>query len=226
METNGFFASLRQELTNTQDLRFKFAMQKLIFIISLFGLGSISLKFDSLSLIKYLIYFIPFIAFMFDLYIIGENFGIRRIGNYLKFNENVSKDERKWEFLLNLPNNRNRDSFAIHGNLYSTFISIIVSSILIFFIMENNSDLFLDTIWFKSIWLGVVLVLSGLLLFKYPRKLNRNLLDFKMSVIKYSDTWDLFIDEEKKLLSSELDIKEIEKKVNELYDKDNPKTST
>jgi len=220
METNEFFKALRQELINTQDLRFKFAMQKLVYLISLFGLSSVSLILESLDIIKYLIYFIPFIAYVFDLYIIGENFGIRRIGNYLKYNENVSNDERRWEFLINMPKGGNRDIFAIYGNSYSTSLSIIISSCLILFVMDTNSDVFLNSIWFKYIWLGTVLVAFYLLRFRYIRKLEKRLLCFNISINKYSSSWDLIMKDEKDILSSGKHLKEIEKEISKLYSKD------
>ncbi len=39
MTNNEFITSLRQELAQTQNIRFKFAVQKLIFIISLIGIS-------------------------------------------------------------------------------------------------------------------------------------------------------------------------------------------
>ncbi len=218
MNENNFFSSLRKELNETQNIRFKFAIQKLIFIISLMGLSGISMEIKNIEYFKFLIYFVPFVSIMFDLYIIGENFGIRRIGNYLKYNEKVLKEERFWEFLLNIPKNKSRDFFSVQGNTFSTFIAIVLSIFFVFITIDKSSELFLDSIGFKIIWTIVVITISSVLWFWYPKILKRRLLKFKRSVNKYKTTWEEILIKEKDILSNGKNLKEIENEINALYD--------
>lgn len=217
MNENDFFTSLRKELNETQNIRFKFAIQKLIFIISLMGLSGISMEIKDIESFKFLIYFVPFVSIMFDLYIIGENFGIRRIGNFLKYNVNVSKEERFWEFLLNIPKNKSRDFFSVQGNTFSTFIAIVLSIFFVLIAIENNSGLFLDSVGFKIVWIIIVITISCILWFWYPKILTRRLLKFKRSVNKYNTTWVEILIKEKDILSSGKDLKEMENEINALY---------
>lgn len=218
MNENDFFSSLRKELNETQNIRFKFAIQKLIFIIGLLGLSGISLEIKNIENLKFLIYFVPFVSIMFDLYIIGENFGIRRIGNFLKYNEDVLKEERFWEFLLNIPKNKSRDFFSVQGNTFSTLIAIVLSIFFVLITIESNSGLFWDSIGFKIIWIIIVIAISCILWFWYPKILKRRLLKFKISVNKYKTSWEEILIKEKDILANGKNLKDIENEINSLYD--------
>ena len=203
IDNNDFLLSLRQELINTQNLRFKFTFQKLIFIISLLGVGSISSGLTGMTGLKNLIYFVPFASFMFDFYIIGENFGIRRIGTYLKFSDKISNQEKYWEYLLNIPKNVNRDLFAIHGNVYSTIISILLSTFMILVTIEEKTG---DIIWNLSTlniaWIILVVIASLTSWIIYPIIMNNRLLRFKISLNKNYSDWETKIEDERSKLSN------------------------
>lgn len=241
MENNDFLNSLRQEIINTQNHRFKFAIQKLIFITGLLGVGSIAKEISGETDFKYLIYFVPFVSFMFDIYILGENFGIRRIGNYLKFANNVSKDEKYWEYILNIPKNANRDIFAVQGNFFSTFISIILSFFLI--IIGANSDgdignlksIIANIDKLDKIWMIIVVAVSLIFWFVYPIILDNRLLKYKVYLVKHHADWKAKLSSEKKELKQGKitrlrEIKSLKNNILEIYydkpdDKSTPSTA-
>lgn len=223
MDNNDFFPSLRQELINTQNLRFKFTFQKLIFIISLLGIGSISNGLNGITGLKNLIYFVPFASFMFDFYIIGENFGIRRIGTYLKFSDKISSQEKYWEYLLNIPKNVNRDLFAIHGNVYSTIISILLSTFMILVTIEEKTEVITWNLSTLNIaWLILVAFASLTSWIIYPIIMNNRLLRFKISLNKNYSDWEDKIKDEKIKLSNfngkkREDFKQLKNEILQIY---------
>jgi hypothetical protein len=94
-----FLGDLRKELISTQDSRLKLTLQKLAFITGLFAVGGI-FSFDDPKLNPFLL--TPIFAIIYDMFIEGENFGIRRIGNFLKLINKVPPTERIWETVLNM----------------------------------------------------------------------------------------------------------------------------
>ena len=213
MDKADFFTSLRQELIKTQEIRFKLSFQKLIFIISLLGIGSFSIGDGETKNLKYLVYFVPFVAYMFDLYVIGENFGIRRIGNYIKFARNSSQDEKYWEFLLNMPQNINRDRFAIHGNIYSTFISIALAAFLVFFLHDSTKE----GLTIKIIWSSLVIMFAIIVWVIYPKMQKSRLTLFKKSMSIFDENWEGIIKNELKVLGTESDPEKLDKLILALY---------
>ena len=114
-----FLDQLRVEITEEKKKRTDFVKAKITFIVSLLGIGSISFN-ESLQT-KFLFYILPLIGFFFDLYIWGENFGIKRAGRFIKKSPEVSSEEKIWE-----------TSIQLHRDRYS-YIAGVVSSILILF---------------------------------------------------------------------------------------------
>lgn len=93
-----FIAHLRDEKIRAQQMRADYTMRKLAFVTALLGLGSINLGgagAPGLDLTP-LLFLVPWVSIAFDLYIMGEDFGIKRIGQFLR---GISKDpvELQWE---------------------------------------------------------------------------------------------------------------------------------
>ena len=90
-----FVPHLRAEKLQTLDTRAKYALQKLAFVTGLLGLGSLNLTVGRID-VSTLLFLAPWVAIAFDLYILGEDYSVKRIGAFLKA---ASPDaaERHWE---------------------------------------------------------------------------------------------------------------------------------
>ena len=75
-----FVEQLYKEKEIHKEHRHNLLIKKLIFVTSLFGIGSIGLKFTDLII---LLFFIPYVAVCFDIYIFSEDFKVKRIGYYI-----------------------------------------------------------------------------------------------------------------------------------------------
>jgi len=183
----------------------------------LIGIGSVPLG-NKLVDLKFLIYFVPFVTFMFDLYIIGENFGIRRIGIFLKFAKENSQEERFWEFLLNIPKNKSRDLFAVHANIYSTIVAIVLSFFLLLFNIDLASGLIIPNFTIINIiWIVLVLIFCTISWVVYPRIQSIRLLKFMESITKYNTSWNDIIEQKKTLLLDNRKLKITKKNIEQLY---------
>jgi hypothetical protein len=95
-----FNDKLRDEIYLGQKRRHDFIIRKLTFCTSLLGLGSmrIVIKYDESIYFTPLLFLVPIIAIAFDLYIISEDYGIKRAGEFIsRQNRNISKSESDWE---------------------------------------------------------------------------------------------------------------------------------
>jgi len=119
MRDNGdFLKDLRAEIMATQGRRFEFIRQKFLFVVGLLGVGSISIsdQFDTL----WVLYLAPLVAFSFDLYVYGEDFGVKRAGAFMRRESTeVPQNERDWEEFVN----RNRDPLT---KMAGTLLSLLV----------------------------------------------------------------------------------------------------
>ncbi len=158
-----FIGDLRQELMSTQSARLKLTLQKLIFITGLLAVGGTmpSPKPEMNPLLL-----APLVAIIFDLFIEGENFGIRRIGIFLKLISAVPKTESIWETVLNMrrpnktklgkyfPKYLHRDIFAHWANPIAT---LTVYTITIIYILHNRADLKIFAYWYIPIIIILIL---------------------------------------------------------------------
>ena len=110
--------SLRTEILATQERRAEYVRRKFVFVIGLLGIGSVSIGSDVKTL--NLLYLAPIVSFAFDLYIVGEDFNIKRAGGFLKSDKSQASDsEKEWEQFAR----ENRDPFSrIAGPLLSVII--------------------------------------------------------------------------------------------------------
>lgn len=103
-ECEDFLRHLHDEKLKTQAARTTYVTQKLAYATGLLALGSVEVGSVDLSPLLYLV---PFLAIAFDLYILGEDYSVKRIGAFLRGNSTVAS-EKRWEDWVS----RNRDHFA------------------------------------------------------------------------------------------------------------------
>lgn len=131
-----FLSDLRKEIMATQDARLKLTLQKLLFITGLLGIGSSLATNNSVKDSANPVLLAPLIAYIYDFFIEGENFGIRRIGTFIKNLNLAPKSERVWEEILNEKKEgffifpsiyKHRDIFASIANPFATLITCAIS---------------------------------------------------------------------------------------------------
>jgi hypothetical protein len=96
---DSFLSDLRQEIFQAQKRRGQILTLKLSFISGFFGIGSFDKIANSGLEINanYVFYIIPFIALIFDLYLMGEDYGIKRAGQFIKESAETPRVEKEWE---------------------------------------------------------------------------------------------------------------------------------
>jgi len=130
-KSNSFLIDLRSEIRMLQESRSKYIRQKFIFVISLLGLGSVSIANIKTST---LLFIVPLISLAFDLYIIGEDFGIKRAGGFLKSKDSDSpENEKKWEKYVK----ENRDPFSFSAKPLLSALVLFVSSAFLYSSYKN-----------------------------------------------------------------------------------------
>lgn len=122
---------LREEIVASQERRSHLVAQKFTFVIGAFGLGTLTT--DAVKTWS-LLFLAPIIALAFDLYTVGENFGIRRIGAFLGSElSSATVEEKRWEAFVA----RHRDPFSAFGGPFLSVIVLVASMILLF---ENHGQ--------------------------------------------------------------------------------------
>ncbi|SRR5260370_25950819 len=160
-----FLKALNDEKLQAQQRRAEFNKLKFTFIVSLFAIGSVEFKNIDLALVLYIV---PFISICFDLYILGEDYGIKRMGGFVR-QHLPSEMEAQWEEWIG----RRRDPFATFAvPLLSLLVLVACAAVL--WQKGANRIVF-------AIWLIVNLVAVGFL-FKYSQVLRGRLL--KDTIIK------------------------------------------
>lgn len=98
-ETSHFTNRLRDEIETGQSRRHDFHMKKLAFTTGLLGLGSLGSPVSGERIdVTSLLWLLPVVAFAFDLYIVSEDYGVKRAGAFLgKVASRTSEAERVWE---------------------------------------------------------------------------------------------------------------------------------
>jgi hypothetical protein len=127
----GFVSLLREELLQIKQQSFERTKQKTLLVISLLGLGSLSIK-DSFILHFYsLLYLVPIVCFCYDVLYLGDKFAARRIGSFMR---QYGKDEmsKAWETFVALPSIRGPWWMYWFGEVGIT-ITAVISSLLILF---------------------------------------------------------------------------------------------
>ena len=122
MRTNGeFLSQLRDEIADGQQRRAAYIKIKLSFIVGLLGVGAFSLGGPVKT--SPILYLVPLVAFIFDLYILGEDFGIKRAGIFIGTSNKAPEEERIWENNLSYA----RDKLSFLAGPISTFASVVAA---------------------------------------------------------------------------------------------------
>jgi len=113
MRDNGdFIQDLRREIESTQARRHKYVLAKLAFVTGLLGfvtgLLGVGLAGKDSTATGQLLYLVPLVTFVFDLYILGEDFSVKRAGRFIRESAGSPDEERTWERAVT----RTRDWFS------------------------------------------------------------------------------------------------------------------
>lgn len=153
-QSTNFLNKLDEEKLKHKEHRHEFVKQKLIFIIGLFSIGS--LNTGSQIDFTVLLYFIPFVALAYDVFIFSEDFKVKRIGVYIRSESAYSAtDEAAWEKWLN-KKPEHREQMSIFASIGLTLITM-ASSSYILCPRNQSGNLYLFNWWFAaSLVLGLV----------------------------------------------------------------------
>ena len=148
-------AKLRAEIQGAKGYRHEFVLKKFAFGAALLGLGSISAKLPNGTQLDFLplAYLVPLIAVAFDLYIVVEDFRIKRAGEFIRVSPTVTEaSDQAWEhFAHTNPNHASSIAFAV-----VTVIYLAASGLILWQAAQDPSTL--------AIWASTVIVLEGLIL--------------------------------------------------------------
>lgn len=161
-----FLKHLRSEKLKAQEWRTTYTFKKLAYATALLGLGSLDINIGPITAVGkvnlgLLLYLAPLVALAFDLYILGEDYSVKRFGTFLGQN---SRDglERNWEKWVS----EHRDPFAPFAMPALTTLVLIGASIVIWIEGSAEGSIF----W---AWLVLTASLTWVLYTVYRRLLSR-----------------------------------------------------
>ena len=144
-----FLGSLYDEKLKHKEYRNTFVIHKLLFTIGLFGLGSTSVSNSNLNL-GFLLYFVPFVALAYDVYIFAEDYKVKRVGVFVRYGCSAKcEDEKHWEQWVE----KNREPLAAFASLVLTLIAFVASAFIIFYSRA------MDPRFFK-VWLAAAIAIT------------------------------------------------------------------
>lgn len=121
MRDNGdFIQDLRREIESTQARRHRYVLAKLAFVTGLLGVG---LAGKDSAATGQLLYLVPLVTFVFDLYILGEDFSIKRAGRFIRESADSPDEERTWEKAVT----RTRDWFSYFAGPLSSALALVAA---------------------------------------------------------------------------------------------------
>ena len=126
-----FISKLRDEILESQKRRHDFIIRKLTYTTSLLGLCLFKIPIGQTVFdLTLLLFIVPIIAVAFDLYIVAEDYGIKRIGEFFSRDESETCEvEKYWEkTFVKKYNNR----FAPVAFFVVTILLLLTSSSLLF----------------------------------------------------------------------------------------------
>lgn len=176
-EEQEFLKHLRDEKLKTQERRTTYTLRKFAFTIGLIGVGSIGTIGTQRGIVYsplYLLYIVPFVSLGFDLYILAEDYSVKRIGAFLK--HKGSPREGEWEKWVAT----NRDPFAPFSISLLTTLVLIASGIIIG--AEDRSVVFNIFFW---IWIIINIVTNWGLFFLYRHIRGSKLKETERDLIEH-----------------------------------------
>lgn len=160
-----FLNNLYEEKLLHKKNRHEYVKQKFIFVIGLFSLGSLKTigilpKID----LSVLLYFIPYVASSYDIYIAAEDFKVKRVGTFIRRHAgDQCYEEKAWERWLN--DKEHRESLALWASVCLTVISLLASALLLF---PQNTN---RKIFFTWLAISLVACISVFLIAKSERNI-------------------------------------------------------
>ena len=132
-----FLIDLYEEKLKHKGHRLQLLLQKLFFIVGLFGAGTIKIANVDLN---NLLYFVPFVAMAYDMYIFAEDFKVKRVGLFVQLISNVTcEDERQWESWVG----SHREPLAVFASLVLTVIALLASAAVVYLTIPDHTVLFI-----------------------------------------------------------------------------------
>lgn len=124
MRTNSdFLAELRAEISTGQARRHTFIKLKLGFVLSLLGAGSLSIENPVTT--APLLYLVPLVAFIVDLYTMGEDFGVKRAARFIRSSRAAPPEEVRWEEAVK----SRRDLFSYVAGPLSSALALVAAAL-------------------------------------------------------------------------------------------------
>lgn len=154
-EESEFIRHLREEKLKTQETRSAYTQKKLAYVTALLGIGVLKIEQFDLNPVLYLV---PFVAAAFDLYILAEDYSVKRIGAYLRAHSSEAV-EQVWEKWVT----RNRDPFALIAMPILSTLMMAGAAIIIWIAVGGD----VPTLYWP--WLVMGLLPSWTLFFLYRR---------------------------------------------------------
>jgi hypothetical protein len=139
-----FICELRMEISAAQERRGKLGLAKLSFIVALLGFGSTNIGTGDATV--FLLYLVPFVGLIFDLYILGEHFGIKRAGEFLRTSPEAPSEEVAWEEAMRSM----RDRFSYAASLVSSTVVVAAAALALIW-KEGEGGLQ----WWYWLWLAL-----------------------------------------------------------------------
>lgn len=152
-----FLKSLRDEKIRTQEARNHLTIQKLTFATALIGLGAIKLEAGVVNT-SLLAYLTPWVAIVFDFYILGEDYSVKRLGAFLQAYSGETL-ERRWEKWVS----QHRDPFSAWAMPILTTLILGASALVLLSTPQANSPGILIG------WAAATLLISWGIFFWYRR---------------------------------------------------------
>jgi len=138
-----FLKHLHTEKLKAEEARATYTLRKLAYATTLLGLGSLDVDIAQVTAIGsinlgYLLYLAPWVALAFDLYILAEDYSVKRFGAFLWKN---SPDvlERGWEEWVS----ENRDPFAPIAMPALTTLLLVAAALIIWIGGSAEGPIFL-----------------------------------------------------------------------------------
>ena len=157
MADSDFIKHLREEKLKAQGTRSSYTQKKLAYVTALLGVGVLKIEVLDLNPVLYLV---PFVAAAFDLYILAEDYSVKRIGAWLREFSGLPL-EHDWEKWVS----ENRDPFALIAMPILSTLMLAGAAILICITCGGD----VPAVFWP--WLVVGLLPSWALFYKY-RKLR------------------------------------------------------
>ena len=169
-DSGDFLKELRSEIEATQVRRASYVRAKLVFVVSMIGAGSISIVKAETTILLYLV---PFVAYIFDLYVFSEDYGIRRAGAFIQESKETPREEILWERTVK----ENRDPFSKIAGIGSSMLVLIIAACLLY-----EEGITQSYCW----WLFAnVLILFGV--WVYGGYIDKKLDNFRKELVKQNE---------------------------------------